>query len=235
MFFPRDSLLFGFTQLINHGQAAYELCPSLSVTTAGLVRHVGMMHRAESVEAINTAFGGAKVFAKCPHCPIRFLASGTRTHISAKHPGVALHLFQRVPARPAKVLPPPPAPYPGDQEIDMIVPLPLVPEVGVVPAPWDYGDYAEVAPVPPVPELEEYGTLVARFRKGAFYKHHTWRAPLGSIMARLLKDAVSNTEAIAPAYSSHICYLPDDSIYRNATERRKRSEWIYFPLFYLLK
>ena len=59
-------------------------------------------------------------------------------------------------------------------------------EQGIHSAPWDYGDYGPVIP-PAQAELEEivalvanvavaedYGSLVGRFHKGAYYTHHTW-------------------------------------------------------------
>ena len=51
----------------------------------GLVRHVATAHFCLTLEVINHAFAGSKVFVKCPYCPERFLAAGVRGHINSKH------------------------------------------------------------------------------------------------------------------------------------------------------
>ena len=66
------------------------MCPHLPVTGVGLVRHVATAHFKSSVEDINTAFAGVKVFAKCPHCPERFLATGIMGHITRKHKDIGV-------------------------------------------------------------------------------------------------------------------------------------------------
>jgi hypothetical protein len=61
------------------------MCPHLSVTPVGLVRHISTVHAGDPVEAINKAFGGVKTFGQCPHCPEKFLTAGVKAHINSKH------------------------------------------------------------------------------------------------------------------------------------------------------
>ena len=55
--------------------AACLLCPNLSVTAVGLVRHIQTAHVTDTVDDINKAFGGVKTFRQCPYCPERFLVA----------------------------------------------------------------------------------------------------------------------------------------------------------------
>ncbi|WP_445172917.1 hypothetical protein, partial [Microcoleus sp.] len=51
--------------------AACLLCPNLSVTAVGLVRHIQTAHVTDTVDDINKAFRGVKTFRQCPYCPER--------------------------------------------------------------------------------------------------------------------------------------------------------------------
>ena len=61
------------------------MCPNLSITALGLVRHIQTAHATDSVEDINKAFGGVRTFGQCPHCPEKFLIAGIKAHINSKH------------------------------------------------------------------------------------------------------------------------------------------------------
>ena len=61
------------------------MCPNLSITALGLVRHIQTAHATDSVEVINKAFGGVRTFGQCPHCPEKFLIAGIKAHINSKH------------------------------------------------------------------------------------------------------------------------------------------------------
>ena len=92
--------------------AACLLCPNLSVTALGLVRHIQTAHVTDTVDDINKAFGGVKTFRQCPYCPERFLVAGNKSHINSKykmhgqgpigHPAVERHTATPSPTLPAR-------------------------------------------------------------------------------------------------------------------------------------
>jgi Reverse transcriptase (RNA-dependent DNA polymerase) len=183
------------------------LCPNLSITQPGLVRHIGAAHKSLSLSTLNVAFRGMKkIFAECGHCGERFLESGLRGHITAMHKGEA----------PARKKPVPPGPWgrakkmgpPAMQvHIQPFILPPLVDDLIVHPSPWEYGekevllqeeeeeDEVEEAVLQGAAGEMSLGDLVGKFHRGAYYKHHSWKGPLQSIVLALLTDCVAEEEA----------------------------------------
>jgi Reverse transcriptase (RNA-dependent DNA polymerase) len=199
------------------GESACLLCPHLSVTSAGLVRHIGVTHKTTPVEALNLAFIGKRKFAECGHCQERFLATGLRQHIHSRHQGneaVAGGNVREPGGRLKKQGPQPPPPLP------LMVPPPAD-NLVVPPPPWDYGDREDaegvqqeaiggdvLEEVQEVAEAVNYTDLVAKFHRGAYYRHWSWKGPLQSIVLTLLQNVVSEEESVSTRNIAALQLLP---------------------------
>ena len=210
------------------GETACFLCPHTSVTSAGLVRHIGVTHKSVSLEAINLAFIGKRKFAECGHCQERFLATGLRQHIHSKHQGTeavtGVKPDVREPRGRLRQPPPPLAP--------LIVP-PLEDDHLVLPPPWDYGEKeieeevqqeamrGVLEEAPEVVEALKYTDLVAKFHRGAYYRHWTWKGPLQSITLTLLENCVSEDESVSTMNIAALQLLP--GIVEHCRSMRKKA------------
>jgi hypothetical protein len=150
---------------------------NLHVTQYGLVRHVNTAHRSMSTGELNALEGFSK-WRECDYCSSRFVGDrGLATHIRVAHQG---RIGAVVPSR---------------TDAPAIIPVSLLEDTIVadlqdqyedndfIPAcPWEYR--IQQAPA-------DYGYLVGKYPKGAYYQHHTWRAPLQKIVLKLLETSVS--------------------------------------------
>jgi hypothetical protein len=59
-----------------------------------------------------------------------------------------------------------------------------------------------------IPIPADFGFLVGKYHNGAFFKHHTWRAPLQAIVLQLLETAVSEDESISTRGLAALQILP---------------------------
>lgn len=167
-------------------------CCDLSVTAAGLVRHVNTAHRGMTAAELNAVEGWSK-WRQCQECSLHCLGDkGLAAHIRSAHPGTTAV------AEPGRISTPAVAQVSLLDDNTWNMPE-AEDDLHILTCPWDYR----------VPETQEdYGHLVGKFRKGAFYKHHTWRAPIQSIVLDLLKSCVSEYEATATRGLAALQILP---------------------------
>jgi hypothetical protein len=167
---------------------------NLPVTQSGLVRHVNTAHRNMSTGQLNALEGFSK-WRECDYCSSRFVGDrGLATHIRVAHQGRIV------------------AVDPSRTDTPAIVPVSLLEDTIVadlqdqyedndfIPAcPWEYR--IQQAPA-------DYGYLVGKYPKGAYYQHHTWRAPLQKIVLKLLETSVSEDEETATRGLAALQILP---------------------------
>jgi Reverse transcriptase (RNA-dependent DNA polymerase) len=166
----------------------------LAVTLAGHVRHVNTAHRNMSTAELNAKEGFSK-WRQCELCQSHFIGDrGLATHIRGAHGGKmnpVLPLRSDTPAFVPRLV--------QDNALDNWMEDQNNHYDSIPPAPWDY----RVIPIP-----ADYGFLVGKYHKGAFFKHHTWRAPLQAIVLQLLETAVSEDESISTRGLAALQILP---------------------------
>ena len=97
------------------------------------------------------------------------------------------------------------------------------PEQEVAPADVARGEAAQAVEAPVQPIVEDYGVLVGHFHKGAYYKHHTWRELLQPITLDLLRECISDEEAIASRAIAALQLLP--GLVVHCRGQRKKRVW----------
>ena len=186
---------------MNRRERSCTLCPDMSVSAAGLMRHIATTHREVPLVRINEAFkskGIAMTIVECTVCAMRLRRNGVITHMRThQSTGMVKRMKPRTPIVPLAV----PA---------FVAPVAAAEEDLIPPAPWNYGGEEEEAVEEDAALVQppNYCVLVAKFRRGAYYRHHTWRVPLQSIMLQLLGDCVHAEESIATRGIAAMQLLP---------------------------